>query len=345
MKWKKRDNAKSISEILAKRDLSVPDHLSFVQNLKEAVLLTKKMVREGAEITIVGDYDCDGITSSSILKLCLEEYIQVMHTKNALSVIIPNRYTEGYGLNLSIVERIDSGLMLTVDNGIAAVEQIKAAKEKGLTVIVIDHHLIRDDGKVPEADVLIDPHVNKGEFEDYCGAGLAYRFAMELNPETKLHAHFMALAGIGTVADVMPLVGDNRKIVMEALKHLADRDVPIGLNAILDALGADEYIDEGYIGFHIGPCFNAMGRLRGDGGSWMVNLITSHPALPKMLYDQGAEVIQVNEERKKLTIDCMNLVNEEILPQTSVYPVIIIEDSSLFVKGRSHRRSIPLNVF
>ena len=254
MKWVKRDeNLNSIKEIISKRDFSVPEKWSFVRNMHEAVLLTKKCIREGMHITIVGDYDCDGITSSSNLKLSILRYISILNTGNKVDVIIPDRYKEGYGLNMSIVDRIKSGLMITVDNGIAAVEQIAKAKKKGLTVIVIDHHLIRDDGLVPEADVVVDPHIDDSEFQDYCGAGLAYRFAEELIPNDPLLPKLLSLAAIGTIADVMPIIRDNRRLVIEGLKLIANRIVPYGLNLMLDCLEIDEYVNEEDIGFHIGP--------------------------------------------------------------------------------------------
>lgn len=338
MKWVKRDeNLNSIKEIISKRDFSVPEKWSFVRNMHEAVLLTKKCIREGMHITIVGDYDCDGITSSSNLKLSILRYISILNTGNKVDVIIPDRYKEGYGLNMSIVDRIKSGLMITVDNGIAAVEQITKAKKKGLTVIVIDHHLIRDDGLVPEADVVVDPHIDDSEFQDYCGAGLAYRFAEELIPNDPLLPKLLSLAAIGTIADVMPIIRDNRRLVIEGLKLIADRIVPYGLNLMLDCLEIDEYVNEEDIGFHIGPCFNALGRMYGNGGKRMVDLITAdEPDIydeysRKKLLEEAIAVINVNEERQLLVKKEMDMVYGGILKDTS--PVIIIEDSTVFTKG------------
>ncbi len=336
MEWIKRSDAESIKDIISTRDLSIPKEVPFVKNLHEAMLLTKKSIRDGMNVTIVGDYDCDGITSSSILKLCIKEYITLLNTKNHLDIIIPDRYKEGYGLNMSIVERIRDGLMITVDNGIAAVEQIKAAKDKGLITIIIDHHLLRDDGLVPEADVVVDPHIEaESEFKDYCGAGLAYRFAMELIPDTKHEAEYIALAGIGTVADVMPLISDNRRLVIEGIKNLANRNVPVGLDYLLSAIGTDEYINEEDIGFSIGPCFNALGRMYGDGGKKMVDLITAeNPTTDyekQNLSQEAYDVVHVNEQRQALVLQEMNLVNESLLRDTT--PAIILEDSTIFTKG------------
>jgi len=336
MEWIKRDESvNSVKDIIDKRDLSVPKEEPYIHNLEEAMLLTKKCIREGQQVTIVGDYDCDGITSSSILKLSIIEYIKELKLDNKVEVIIPDRYKEGYGLNMSIVERIENGLMITVDNGIAAVEQIAAAKQKGLTVIVIDHHLLRDDKRIPSADVVVDPHIDDSEFQDYCGAGLAYKFALKLIPHNIILPQLLSLAGIGTIADVMPLINDNRKIVIEALENISNRIVPYGLNLILDLLGIDEYVNEGDIGFHIGPSFNALGRMYGDGGKRMVDLITAE--VPKEerekadLIQEAAAVVHVNEERQALVLQEMELVYSSLLNETS--PVIVIKDNTLFTKG------------
>ena len=328
-----KNNFETIEEMMEKRNLTVPKSYSFIRNIKEAANLCKKCIRAGMDITIVGDYDCDGITSTSILYESIMEYVNLLGTKNVVTYIIPNRYTEGYGLNVSIVDRITSGLMITVDNGISAVEQLERAKEKGLFTIVIDHHLVRDDGKIPNVNVLVDPHQDDSVFKDYCGAGLAYRFALELHPQTTKEAEFLSLAAIGTIADVMPLVGDNRKIVIGGLKNIAERKVLPGLNRLLDVLQIDEYVNEDTIGFKIGPCFNALGRMRGEGGREMVDVITSHPMSPEedqKLTEKANEVVQTNKDRQELVLKEMALVNDSL---KDINPVIVFEDSTMFTKG------------
>lgn len=336
MIWEKKDNdCSTVEDIINKRMIKyahIPtEDEPLIHNLDNAAAVIKYCIDKKMPITIVGDYDCDGITSSSILKLGLREL------GVEADVIIPKRYSEGYGLNMSIVDRINQGLMITVDNGISAVEQIKVAREKGLIVVVIDHHLRRDDNLVPNANVIVDPSAEdesiKGIYREYCGAGLAYRLVKKLNPATKLNDELIALAGIGTVADVMLLVGDNKRIVLESLKNVAQKKVPYGLRLLLDQMGIDEYVDEVDYGFKIGPTFNASGRLLDDGGQRIVNFIT----IPKNVSDEvflkteANNLIFINEQRKEVVFDDMKKVNELIFSE-DLSKFCIIEDDS-FLKG------------
>ena len=336
MIWEKKDNdCSTVEDIINKRMIKyahIPtEDEPLIHNLDNAAAVIKYCIDKKMPITIVGDYDCDGITSSSILKLGLREL------GVEADVIIPKRYSEGYGLNMSIVDRINQGLMITVDNGISAVEQIKVAREKGLIVVVIDHHLRRDDNLGPNANVIVDPSAEdesiKGIYREYCGAGLAYRLVKKLNPATKLNDELIALAGIGTVADVMLLVGDNKRIVLESLKNVAQKKVPYGLRLLLDQMGIDEYVDEVDYGFKIGPTFNASGRLLDDGGQRIVNFIT----IPKNVSDEvflkteANNLIFINEQRKEVVFDDMKKVNELIFSE-DLSKFCIIEDDS-FLKG------------
>ena len=323
--WKWRGIAHNITEAVFGRDLSIPKLLPFIRNLTEGVKLLLKYLERGLPITIVGDYDCDGVTSSSILYKGIKEF----KPDHPVRVIIPDRYKDGYGLNMSIVDRIENGLMITIDNGIAAVDQIRAAKAKGLGTMIIDHHLIRDDGLVPEADVVIDPHIDDSEFKDYCGAGLAYRFICELNPDSKIQRQLVALAGLGTVADVMPLVNDNRRIVIEALDAVENREVTHGFEALLSAAGVKDHVTEETFGFTLGPCFNALGRMEEDGATRIFNLIVSDADMETLL-PEAEYVVRVNDNRKVLVEQEMQLVNASL---TETSPIIVFEDSTIFTKG------------
>ena len=335
MIWKKKNAFSTVEEIINDRMLKysyIPlENEPLIHNLDNAAAVIKYCIGKNMPITIVGDYDCDGITSSSILKLGLREL------GVEADVIIPKRYSEGYGLNMSIVDRIKEGLMITIDNGIAAVEQIKVAREKGLIVVVIDHHLRRDDNIVPNANVIVDPSAEdssiKGIYREYCGAGLAYRLIKELNPNTKINDELIALAGIGTVADVMLLVGDNKRIVLESLKNVSQKKVPYGLKFLLNQMEIDEYVNEVDYGFKIGPTFNAAGRLLDDGGQRIVNFIT----IPENTFDEvvlrteANSLIFINEQRKEIVFDDMKKVNELIFNE-DLSKFCIIEDDS-FLKG------------
>lgn len=325
----------TVSEIETARlgdDINITDNEPFITNLNEAVELTEECIEKGMPITIIGDYDVDGINSSSILCLGLWEY-----TKVKPEVIIPKRMSEGYGINLNIIDRIPpNSLMITVDNGIAAVEQIEYAKTKHITSIIIDHHQKRDDGIIPNADVVVDPSAEDGDcYKCYCGAGLAYRFIKALNPNTICLEYYIALAGIGTVADVMQLRGHNRFLVMESLKYIKSGDVPFGMGILLEQMKIGTDVTESDYGFLIGPIFNASGRLYDDGAQRIVNLITMDRRLIKtptdlqLLEEEARQIVSINEERKQEVHQEMKIVRSK-LQETS--PIIIMEDDK-FKKG------------
>ena len=312
-RWVKRGDFNSLQAIIEKnvgmpiQEFLNPKRDPYISNLKEAAKFIRDAAEEGKKIHIVGDYDVDGDTSSSILKMGFHEAFGEMP-----SVRLPRRFSEGYGLKMKIIDEINDGIIVTVDNGIAALEPIKAAKKKGLDVVVIDHHQpVIDNGKVilPEADVIVDPHAIPGsEFSGYCGAGLAYRLIKELIPDSPMLVRYLVLASIATVADVMDLVGDNRNIVKDGLGAIRKRYVTLGLNTLLNLVGLS-YVDEGDYGFKIGPIMNASGRLYDNGPQDVVNLLTTH-VMPgeegydkalKETFDLGEVLIARNEERKKLS--------------------------------------------
>lgn len=315
---------------LSLNDLMNPKTTPYLKGLKECVEVTRDCISKNMPITIVGDYDCDGITSSSILYLGLKEL-----TGKEPEVIIPKRFSEGYGVNMAIVDRIEKGLMITVDNGIAAVEQIAKAKEKGLTVVVIDHHIIRDDGKLPQADAMLDPSAIKGsEYESYCGAGLAYRFIMELNPNTSIKSKLVALAGIGTVADVMPLIGDNRQIVLESLNSVKNADVTFGLYNLMQSVGIPINPTATDYGFKLGPLFNASGRLNDDGGARVVDLLVKECVIgtyqmldmEPICREEAEALCGINEDRKQLVFDTMNEVYAELKDKEIKAPLVYYKE-------------------
>ncbi len=334
--WEQRNpDFATVSEIEESRlgnDIFIKDDEPFIKNLDEAVELAKVCIEEGMPITIVGDYDVDGITSSSILCLGLWEY-----TKVKPEVIIPKRMSEGYGLNISIIDRIPpNSLMITVDNGITAVEQIEYAKTKHITSIIIDHHQKRDDGIIPNADVVVDPSAEENDcYKHYCGAGLAYRFIKNLNPNSKALNYYITLAGIGTVTDVMVLRGHNRYLVMESLKNISLLNVPFGMGILLEQMNICSDVTENDYGFLIGPVFNAAGRLYDDGGQKFVNFITldrrvlKTPTDLEVLEAEARQLIAINKERQEEVLQEMEIVKSK-LQDTS--PIIIMEDNQ-FKKG------------
>ena len=277
-----------------------------IENLADAVDVILDYTSEKSSVYIVGDYDADGITSTAILVTLLR------HLGAKPRYHLPRRFSEGYGISEKIIEKIPSGsLLITVDNGIAAHNAISAAKAKDITVVVLDHHLPSD--TLPCADIIVDPHIhpeNNG-YVDYCGAGLAFKLAeMCLLNDKSLLNQLEAYAAIGTIADVMPLTGDNRRIVKEGLSIMRTRnDISKGLNALLLAAGIYE-ITETDVAFKLGPMLNAPGRMQDDGAELSLRtLLCSDVALAKNL---AAECDRINGQRKDAVADAIEYVEANI---------------------------------
>ena len=216
MPYQKIDNAKTVYEVMGRNTGKDPaefirdQEAAYIDQLKEAADLIRTYIstHPDPKITIVGDYDADGVTATAIM------YWTLKAMGITPQIRIPKRFSEGYGMSTKIIDEMtgDDRLVITVDNGIKAHEAVALAKKRGYTVLVTDHHLpdTEKDGKpiLPDAAVILDPHINpeKSGFEDYCGAGLAYRLAKELLPKHNL-VPLQVLASIGTGADVMPLTG------------------------------------------------------------------------------------------------------------------------------------------
>mgnify|MGYP004459239693 CR=1 FL=1 len=302
MKWVKKDDSKTIKEVVM-RNITVPE-LEFeidenrvyrIDRLDEVVSKIKECIDNNENIRIVGDYDADGVTSTSIL------YMALISLGAKVSYRLPKRISEGYGLSEKIVDEIDNGLVITVDNGIAAIDAIKKAKEKGLYVIVIDHHLRNDKNELPDADIIIDPNAieNSADFNGYCGAGLAYRVAEKLLEDNqKLLDKLLCFAAIGTIADVMELVSENRRIVKNGLKNMESFGKrTTGLASLLSICEISRHVSASDIGFRIGPMLNAPGRLYDDGARKSVEVLTYNSK-----YDEskGKELFDINAERKEI---------------------------------------------
>lgn len=322
--WEKNGDFKDITEVIQHNTGMLSDEFlnpksdPFIKNLNEAVALTKTLISRGLHIAIVADYDVDGIIAAFNLYKGLEEYVKQLKFTNRITVRFPRRMSEGYGLSSKIIDEIPNGyFIITVDNGIAALAQIVQAKKKGIPVIITDHHLCSEDG-LPEADIIVDPNAISGsEFTGYCGAAIVYRFVKTLLPNDKeLLEHLLALTSIATITDIMPLYGDNRNIVKRGLKLLNQRKVPYGMNVLLNLLRI-EYIQEGDIGFKIGPVLNAAGRLEDNGAERVFNLlITQEPENPMLDDSQNAymsalELINLNKKRQQLVEESLSKIQKD----------------------------------
>ena len=230
----------------------LPDMEKAVERINDAIF-------DGERICVYGDYDCDGVTSTTILY----SYLEAQGAD--VTYMLPERERDGYGLSNQVVDRIaatGTKLIVTVDNGISAVEEAKYIKEKGMELVVTDHHLEGDE--LPDCVAIVDPHRNDWDcpFEDYAGCGVALKLccAMEGSSEEVMQ-EFADIAAVGTVADMVPLVGENRKIVLYGLRLLNTFRKP-GIEAILEKAGlADKTLDSTNISFGIAPRINAAGRM------------------------------------------------------------------------------------
>ena len=324
---------------------------SLMKDMKKAVSIIKDAIEEKKKIVIYGDYDCDGVCSTTIL------YRTLKKLGANFDYYIPNREDEGYGMNSDRIRKLKSEgaeVILTCDNGISAMEQVEVAKELGLTVIITDHHdipYIEKEGErinvVPNSDCVINPKQGNCEypFKELCGAGVALKFSMELvNAMERSFSEFYDLfqyAAIATICDVVELLGENRIIVKEGLK-LINNTSSIGLKALIKATGLEgKEISEYHFGFVLGPCINATGRL--ETADLSVELLITEDEkyaeeLAKKLYD-------LNVERQELTFDSVESVISKVEEEiANGEKVILVYDESIhesiagIVAGRVRER-------
>lgn len=311
-----RDNGYTEDQFFDSSDTPYMDQLS------EAVEFVNMYIdlNFAKSIHIVGDYDVDGICATAIM------YHGLTRMGCEVTTRLPRRFSEGYGLSEKIIDEIDDGLIITVDNGIAAYKAIEKAKKKGLSVIVTDHHLPPKDKNgnmiLPPADIIVDPHVypEKSEFEDYCGAGIAYRFITELT--SKKYKDLMMLASLATVCDVMPLYSANRAIVKEGLQYFNSRQVLPGIKALIKALDLDTHQKEDDYGFKIGPVFNASGRLHDNGAERVLRLLKMKAGDVKLDF-KAENLKKTNEKRKEITKKDYERV---LLKYDGSRPIVVYDD-------------------
>ena len=279
-----------------------------MKDMEEGVKLVKDSIQKGEKIRIVGDYDQDG--NSAILTLLKG----IRRCKGRVDYVIPHRIRDGYGLNERIVrEAKEDGvnLLITCDNGISALEPVKLAKNLGMKVIITDHHDVGfvedEDGRknylLPEADAIINPKRQdcKYPFKNLSGAGVAFKFVQALYEEFNIDMdesyELLEFVAMGTVCDVVELIDENRIIVTEGLKRINNTQ-NIGLKALIRATGLEgKDINTYSLGFILGPCVNASGRL--DSAEMAVELFLTEDENLASFYAE--ELYKLNEERKRMT--------------------------------------------
>lgn len=294
-------------ESYLKGDLDYLSDPALMKDAGKAASLLEAAIANNELIAISSDFDNDGIFSGLLLKEAIIEL------GGRAAIFTPNRVMEGYGVNSRIVEEANANgasVLLTCDNGIAAFEAIDEAKKLGMTVIVTDHHEVpfeEHDGKkiylLPKADAIVDPKQEDCAypFKSLCGTGVAYQLMTLLFRRMKRTMSrqeiFLQYTAIATVADVMELVGENRILVRKGLSYLNHTN-HTGLRALMEVCGiAPEQVRAYHIGFILGPCFNAAGRLD--------TIVHALALLESKEYDQAlalaGELWAMNEERKELT--------------------------------------------
>lgn len=288
-----------------------------LKDMDKAVELLIKKIEQKKPVRIVGDYDIDGVCSTFILKKGLELAGAVA------DAFIPNRIEDGYGMNNSIIDKAkEDGIdtIITCDNGIAAAGQVKLAKDYGMTVIITDHHEVpyeeEKDGNrrfiLPPADAVVDPKQEECTypFPSICGGLVAYKLIEALYEKCgeevrkqgedleKVMDEFLAIAAFATVGDVMELLDENRIVVKEGLRLLEKSD-NLGIRALLNITGLnDAKLSAYHIGFVLGPCINATGRLDMAQRALKLLLATDKAEAATI----AAELKDLNESRKEMTL-------------------------------------------
>jgi single-stranded-DNA-specific exonuclease len=281
------------TDAAAVRELLTPterNDASLFAGIDLTVELILSHVHSGSRIVVHGDYDVDGVCATAVL-------VRALRSLGAdVGWYLPSRTEDGYGLSAGTIERFLSNgtkLLVTVDCGITAVEEVAAARAGGLDVVVTDHHSPRADGALPDCPI-VHPVVGGHPSRDLCGTGVAHKLAEALGAQTaELDVELVALA---TVADLMPLRGENRRLVQEGLRQMAGTN-RVGLRALMAVSRTDpSALDASCLGFRLAPRINAAGRLRrADAGLEL--LLTEDPARAAEIAN---ELDAVNAERRSV---------------------------------------------
>ena len=282
-----------------------------MKDMDRAVDILKEKIEEGKKLRVIGDYDIDGVNATYILQQGLAGLGADVDTD------IPDRIKDGYGLNQMLIDRAledDVDTIITCDNGIAAMSEIAYGKENGMTIVVTDHHevpYLEENGKkkylLPPADAVVDPHRADCEypFKGLCGAAVAYKLVEVLyrvsgkseQEVEHLQERLMENVAIATIGDVMDLVGENRVFVKKGLELLKTTKNE-GLHALMQCTGVDTAnLNTYHIGFVIGPCINAGGRL--DTAKRALELLNASNRREAVTL--AADLKELNDSRKEMT--------------------------------------------
>ena len=241
-------------------------------DMEEASFVIGDAIDNGDKICIYGDYDCDGVTSTALL------YSYLRNEGADVCYYIPSRESEGYGLNNSAIDKIAAdgvNLIITVDNGISAIEQANHIYDLGMQLVITDHHQIGSE--LPRAEAIVNPHrpENNLKFREYCGVGVAFKLvcAMYDGEAQDVLNEYADFAAIGTIADIMPLTDENRSLVRAGLEKINNNPRP-SIKAFAESNSKKSYTAND-IAFQLCPRINAMGRM-GDASRAVEFLISEN---------------------------------------------------------------------
>ncbi len=304
-----------------------------MKDMDKAVERITTAVENGEKICVYGDYDADGVTSTSLLYSYLRDSLGA-----DVMFYIPTRTGEGYGMNKSAVDKIHSLgviLIITVDNGISAREEIDYANSLGIDTVITDHHM--PSGAIPKAVAVVNAHQqdDKSPFKDFSGVGVAFKLVMAIEGEyadvDSLLENFSDIATLGTIGDIVPLVGENRTLVKNGLRHIQNSD-RIGINAMKQESGiAEKEINSSNVAFTLVPRINAGGRLGSSEKS--VNLLLTEDE------DEAVTIADKlgmdNRERQSIEKEILASIDEEVRRTPN-----IVNDKILVFAGRGWHQGV-----
>lgn len=354
MKWLRKGAYNTVKELvqantgMSANDLAYDARIYYYPGIKEAAELFMDHIKHGSKILVWCDYDTDGVDCKFIMNYTLARPMKIRN----IEILCPGRYSDGYGIKPSIVEQFaGTDLLVLCDNGIAAIEAVDLAREMGMDVIILDHHdprVIEGQVVMPNANVIVDPHLTGGyimdgagnqigEFRDLCGAGITWYFTHEvrsmcnwMSDKQKWYLDQIAYIGatFGTVGDVVDLKDDNRRIVKQGLTNLNKGMGTSGIRQLMYKLYLNN-VSSMDIGFLISPIINASGRLEDTGANRIAALLctdANDEDAKKALYAEVDRAIEVNKKRKAMTKESVERVVENYEANGGNDPFIVCYD-------------------
>mgnify|MGYP002647803148 FL=1 len=354
MKWLRKGAYNTVKELvqantgMSANDLAYDARRYHYPGIKEAADLFMDHIKHGSKILVWCDYDTDGVDCKFIMSYTLARPMKIRN----IEILCPGRYSDGYGIKPSIVEQFaGTDLLVLCDNGIAAIEAVDLAREMGMDVIILDHHdprVIEGQVVMPNANVIVDPHLTGGyimdgagnqigEFRDLCGAGITWYFTHEvrsmcdwMSDKQKWYLDQIAYIGatFGTVGDVVDLKDDNRRIVKQGLTNLNKGMGTSGIRQLMYKLYLNN-VSSMDIGFLISLIINASGRLEDTGANRIAALLctdANDEDAKKALYAEVDRAIEVNKKRKAMTKESVERVVENYEANGGNDPFIVCYD-------------------